>query len=157
MIRRTIVVLIAAFLGFAATAAKSEAPPPIQPKLGMQGELARIDDSVVPSHPDYPNRGMKVLEVTPGLPAARLGLERGDIVVSIDSMRFTDMQGYLQALRCAGQKPSLIIVNVRNGQLVRRSVHLPHQMPPEEELGADPPHSYLVSIDLREDMDPRQP
>lgn len=123
------------------------------PKLGFQGTIVALGPrAAVPAPDGVPNRGLRVDSVKAGTPAARMGLERGDILIAIDTMRFTSLEGYYQALRCSGQRPSIILINVRNGQLTRKSTALPHAAPPDEECGARPPHSYLMSIDLRSDF-----
>ena len=108
-----------------------------------------------PSPDKVPNKGLRIESVRRGWPAAQMGLETGDIVVSIDSMRFSTLDGYRQALRAAGQRPSIVLIDVRTGKLRRKSCNLPHQEPAEEDRKAKPPHSYLMSIDLVEDMNRR--
>jgi hypothetical protein len=96
---------------------------------------------------------MRVDSVRRGSPALRMGLEPGDVVISIDNMRFTTHKGYLWALRCASQRPSLIIHDMRGRGLLRRSCHLPHVPPPEEERHPNPPETYWMAIDLRSDFE----
>jgi hypothetical protein len=50
--------------------------------------------------PDYlfQDKGMRIDGVTADRPAARAGLQRGDIVVRIDTMEVVDMQSYMKAL-----------------------------------------------------------
>lgn len=127
--------------------------PASHPLLGFNGTLVDLpSNSVVPGPGDLPNRGMRVDTISRGTPASRAGLERGDTLISIDSMRFTTFAGYHQALRCSGQRPSLMIIDRRTGRLVRRSVDLPHKEPAEGECGARPPDTYLMAIDLVEDL-----
>jgi S1-C subfamily serine protease len=141
---------------FLVTARSAKAQPLDPPRLGFRGTLVAVDPREIPAPDEFANQGMRVDSVTRGTPAARLGLERGDVIISVDSMRFTTQAGYLHALRCAGQQPSLIIRNVRTGELIRRSVSLPHQLPPDDEAGPQPPDTYLMSIDLAADMNPRR-
>jgi S1-C subfamily serine protease len=123
------------------------------PRLGFQGTVVDLKPDVgVPAPDGVPNRGIRVDSVRPNTPAARMGLERGDIVIAIDVMRFTTLEGYYQALRCSGQRPSIVLINVRNGRLTRKSISLPHEMPSDDECGARPPDSYLMSIDLESDF-----
>lgn len=137
-----------ALLTFATTIQAAETP-----KLGFQGTIVTLGpQAAVPAPDGVPNRGLRIDSVKAGTPAARMGFERGDILIAIDTMRFTSLEGYYQALRCSGQRPSIILINVRNGQLVRKSTSLPHQVPSDEECGARPPDSYLMSIDLRSDF-----
>jgi hypothetical protein len=140
--------------------ASSESVPPggqeaQQPKLGFTGTLVDLDPRIgLPTLEELASRGMRVDQVTAGTPAARMGLERGDILISIDSMRFTSQEGYLHALRCAGQRPSLIIYDTRTKRFIRRSVELPHAELPLDEAVPRPPHSYWMSIDLESDFKP---
>lgn len=123
------------------------------PRLGFRGTVVDLGRAAVVPAPDgVPNRGLRVDAVQANTPAARMGLERGDIIVAIDIMRFTTLEGYFQALRCSGQRPSIVLINVRNGRLIRKSIALPHQTPPDDECGARAPDSYLMSIDLESDM-----
>jgi S1-C subfamily serine protease len=123
------------------------------PRLGFQGTIVTLGSrAVVPAPEGVPNRGIRVDSVKIGTPAARMGLEKGDILISIDSMRFTSLAGYFQALHCSGPRPSLLLINVRNGQLTRKSTSLPHAMPSDEKCGPRPPDSYLMSIDLESDL-----
>lgn len=142
-------------IGSGAALSRAEAQVPVQPRLGFSGTLIDLNPRLdIPAPEGIVSRGMRVDSVTRGTPAAHLGLERGDVVISIDSMRFTTQAGYLHALRCAGQKPSLIIRNIRTGELIRRSVSLPHAEPPVDQAGPQLPDTYLMSIDLAADMFP---
>lgn len=126
-----------------------------QPRLGFSGTLVDLDPRIgLPTLEELPSRGMRVDQVTVGTPAALMELERGDIVISIDSMRFTSQAGYLHALRCAGQRPSLIIHDVRTKRFIRRSVDLPHVELPLDEAVPHPPETYLMAIDLESDFRP---
>jgi len=123
-----------------------------QPRLGFEGSLVKLSPRTVPAPDDTPNMGMRVDSVQRGGSAWRMGLERGDIVISIDSMRFTSREGYLHALRAAGQRPSIILVDVRTGQLKRRTCNLPHRELSEADREPKAPDTYLMAIDLAEDM-----
>lgn len=123
------------------------------PRLGFQGTVVDLGrNAPVPSPDGVPNRGIRVDTVQANSPAARMGFERGDVIVAVDVMRFTTLAGYFQALRCSGQRPSIVLINVRNGQLVRKSTSLPHAVPSDDECGARPPDSYSMSIDLESDF-----
>ncbi len=138
--------------GIVTSSLRAEAPPQGQPKLGFTGTIVDMPkDFEIPAPEGLPNRGIRVDRVNASGPAAKMGLERGDIIVAIDIWRFTTLEGYLQALRCAEQRPSIYIRNVRNGKLIRRTIDLPHQVN-EEECMAKSPHTYWIAIDLEEDM-----
>jgi S1-C subfamily serine protease len=125
---------------------------PKQPLLGCSGNLVDMPKRLVPSPDKVPNKGLRIESVRRGGPAAQMGLETGDIVVSVDSMRFSTLDGYRQALRAAGQRPSIVLIDVRTGKLRRKSCSLPHQEPTEDDRKANKPHSYLMAIDLVEDL-----
>jgi len=116
-----------------------------QPYLGFCGETVRL-----PAYLRLPSkaRGMYVYHVHRGTPAAEAGLESGDIVVTIDGMGFRTRAGYLKALRYASQRPSLVVVDVRTGRLVRVSCRFPHKQE-RRRLDGDP---FPLIIDLISDM-----
>lgn len=151
MNRRTLLSGAAVAATLLITASSWGIPP--SPALGVDGDIIDLPRrSVVPAPSDSPNRGFRISRVHPRTPAAAMGLERGDIIISIDSMRFNSMRGLRHALTCAEQRPSLVIVNVRTGDFVRRSVKLPHRRPDPEDCGPQPPDSYGMAIDLESDM-----
>lgn len=87
-----------------------------QPYLGFDGTLVDLPrGSGIP--PQIKVKGMRVDRVKRRTPAARMGLERGDIIVTIDNYGFTSFDGYLAAIRRSWQRPSILIINVRNGKL----------------------------------------
>ena len=134
------------------TASAVAQTPPKQPQLGLQGNLVSLKGRGIPAPDDVPNVGIRVESVKRGTPAAAMGLEPGDIIVSIDSMRFTTLDGYRYALRAAGQRPSILLLDVRTKKVIRRTCHVPHQQAPESEREPRPPETYLMMIDLVEDM-----
>lgn len=133
----------------------SAADLPAQPQMGFRGDIVRLKANTVPAPEGVPNVGIRVDFVRTGSPAARMGLETGDIVVSIDSMRFTTLDGYRYALRAAGQRPSVLLIDARTGKLRRRPCDLPHRQPPENERKPKPPETYVVMIDLVGDLPKR--
>jgi hypothetical protein len=84
--------------------------------------------------------------------AARLGLERGDVIVSIDAMRFTTLAGYEHALGCATDYPSLLIREGQTGQLSHRSGWFPHRQFDLESCRPKPPDSYRMSIAIPSEL-----
>jgi S1-C subfamily serine protease len=119
----------------------SYAAAPRQPLLGFSGHLVRIDRHLGGGR----HYGMHVDSVQRGSPAARMGLERGDIVVTIDNVAFRSHEGYLRALRLAGQRPSLVIIDVRTGRMIRRSCQLPHRQETDDPVSSE---TYRMAIDL---------
>ena len=63
--------------------------------------------------PDYlfDGQGMRIDGVSAGRPAANANLKRGDVVVSIDTVKVTDMMTYMQALSLfdAGQTSTVVV------------------------------------------------
>ncbi len=114
---------------------------PKQPKLGFSGTLVKL--------PQDMGVGMRINRVDRRSPASKMGLERGDIIVAIDNTGFTTWKGYYHALRRASQKPSIVLINVRTGRLIRRSCHIPHQQDWSE---PQPPDSTYLAITLEEDF-----
>jgi len=88
--------------------------PPVQPRLG-------INYTVIPCH------GYRVNYVVWGTPAARMGLEPGDVVLSINGTRLTYNGAHTYALSRAvhtGGWVTLRIRDVRTGWVVTRSGNL---------------------------------
>ena len=54
---------------------------------------------------------MRIDGVSAGRPAANANLKRGDVVVSIDTVKVTDMMTYMQALSLfdAGQTSTVVV------------------------------------------------
>ena len=63
--------------------------------------------------PDYlfDGRGMRIDGVSEGRPAANSNLQRGDVVVSIDTVQVIDMMSYMQALSLfnAGETSTVVV------------------------------------------------
>ncbi len=134
---------------------------PKEPLLGFEGTLVNLpkelglpgpsgsDDKTTP-----PSRGMRVDKVQKNTPAARLGLEPGDILIAVDLMHFTSYKGYHHALRCAEQRPLLLIYDKRAGKMIHRNVDLPHEPLPEAQRVAKLPDTYMMSVDLESEQMP---
>ena len=63
--------------------------------------------------------GARVTAVWPGSPAQRIGLEAGDVIVAIDNQPVRTIADFNRLVENSGRRVSLIIRNVRNGQLVQ--------------------------------------
>jgi S1-C subfamily serine protease len=63
--------------------------------------------------------GARVTAVWPGSPAQRIGLEPGDVIVAIDNQPVRTLAEFNRLVENSGRRVSLIIRNVRNGQLVQ--------------------------------------
>lgn len=79
-----------------------------QPRLGFQG------------HFEW-GVGMVVDYVPWGTPAARVGLEPGDVILSVNGRRLRSQSDYFSALRTSGGRVRLVIEDVRSGGLVART------------------------------------
>jgi S1-C subfamily serine protease len=134
-----------------ALSAEARAARPQEPLMGFQGTLVTLPaNGPVPTvGGEFPNRGIRIDKIKPGTPAAKAGLEPGDIIVSVDLMRFTSYKGYFHALKSAGQRPLVWLVDKRTGKLVHRNIDLPHEQLPENERRPKAPDTYMVSIDPR--------
>jgi len=94
--------------------------------------------------------GYRVNSVRWGTPAARMGLERGDIVVFIGpTMGFTTYEAYMYALRQQGATATIGIINVRTGRLVWDRCRLNHDPRPHE---MEPMPRGLIMVDFRRNM-----
>jgi S1-C subfamily serine protease len=134
-----------------ATVWAEEASVPKQPRMGFEGHLVDISNNL-PAGENVPSLGMQIDGIKRGGPAWKMGLEKGDIIVSIDAWRFTTNKGYLQALRAAGQRPSIIVIDSRAKKLVRRPCSLPHAEPSAEDLKPKKPDSFMMGITLEDDL-----
>lgn len=88
---------------------------PFTPRLGIMG------------HIQY-GRGMVVDSVNHGTVAARLGLERGDMIVRINDRQINNDRGYQEALWSAARYldgyVDLVVVDVRSGRTTHRTGYL---------------------------------
>jgi S1-C subfamily serine protease len=123
---------------------------------GFEGHLVDVAKHL-PGAEESANVGMQVDSVQRGTPAWKMGIEPGDILVSIDGWRFGTMKGYLQSLRAAGQRPSIIVIDARSKKMVRRPCNLPHAEPSEEDTTPRKPDTYLMGITLEGDIKPDGP
>ena len=74
-----------------------------QPYLGFQGTMVA--------------EGMWIASVAHGSPAASIGLEQGDIIVQVNDHKVNSRACYLNALNDSPDLCSVLVRNVRNGQL----------------------------------------
>ncbi len=82
--------------------------PHSTPKLGFYGYIV-------------PHRGMVITRVMPGSEAARIGLERGDVILSINGQQLCHNGDYERALRRSSGHLDLRVRDVRG-----TGVHLLH-------------------------------
>ncbi len=75
------------------------------PKLAFQqtrvkqqtGHSYKVSLGVMPAY-SYSGKGLKVDAVSEGRPAAKAGIQGGDVILKIGEMDIADIQGYMQAL-----------------------------------------------------------
>lgn len=74
--------------------------------------------------PDYmfDGKGMRIDGITDGKPAAKAGMEVGDVVVRIGEMDVTDMMSYMKALGAYNKGDTVPVRVLRKGQEVEKSV-----------------------------------
>ena len=122
-----------------------------QPRLGFSGDLVGLAGQYEIHLPNG-MKGVKIRSVNRVGPARRMGLERGDIILTIDNVAFSSWEGYFAALRMASQRPNVVLINVRNGRPTRRNCSLPHVRDTRYsfEEGRLPPGTIGLSINFRE-------
>ncbi|HEX5103286.1 MAG TPA: PDZ domain-containing protein [Pirellulaceae bacterium] len=82
-----------------------------QPRLGIYG---KFDDGF----------GLAVDRVRWGTPAARLGLEAGDVIRAINGHWLRNERDYWRQLRDSKGEVRLVVVDVRTGRLISRNVFI---------------------------------
>lgn len=128
-----------------------------QPRLGFDGTLVNLPRAFRQDAPKANGRtvrGVRINWVKRGSPAARMGLERGDIIVTIDNVAFSTWDGYYAALRMASQQPRIVLINVRNGRPTSKGCRLPHSVDNRWQPFGNNWHPDTAgwAIDLVEDM-----
>src|SRR6266516_4283244 len=68
--------------------------------------------------PRCPRRGLRLVEVVPGSPAARSGLKAGDLVLSVGRTPVSDAQGIQRLLFADAIGIPLPVTVLRNGAMV---------------------------------------
>ena len=111
-----------------------------QPRLGFKGTMVELSGEYEPLW------GVRVDSVQRRTPAARMGLERGDIIVFIGgTMAFTNLEAYLYALRQQGQETSIGTIDVRTGRLVLAKCYLGHDPEPH---ASEPAPDGVIMVDF---------
>lgn len=72
--------------------------------------------------------GVAVLEVTPESPAAKAGLQKGDLITSLQKKPITDLDAALSILRELKEGESATVVYKRNGKEQKTDIKLPKQL-----------------------------
>ena len=111
------------------------------PRLGFDGELvdypAWIGGApkiaprfITPGAVSKTCKGIRIVSVDHRSIASRMGLERGDIILTVDKQAFSDWEGYRWALRTSDQNVEILTLDCRKrGQaaLTRTIVRVPHR------------------------------
>ncbi|MEM9587442.1 MAG: PDZ domain-containing protein [Planctomycetota bacterium] len=88
-----------------------------QPIGPLAATASRVSTFIAPPNQPSPQRyGLRVNQVVPGSPAARIGLEPGDILVSGNYQPISCKRDLLRVLGSSGGQLQLTVINVRNGQ-----------------------------------------
>jgi len=105
-----------------------------RPQRGYIGVgLQNIDDSIADSLGIPKNRGELIRSVTPGGPAARAGIQQGDVVITVNNRAVTpdESLAYIVSSLPVGSRVPVEVI--RNGQRVTTTIAI-GERPPEEEL-----------------------
>jgi len=81
----------------------------------------KVTLGVVPDYM-YDGKGMRIDGLTEGKPAAKAGLQVGDIVVGIGSNEVTDMMSYMKALGAFNKGDTAPVKILRQGQPLEKQV-----------------------------------
>jgi len=85
--------------------------------IGPVGPVAAVQPRIMPlPGPVGPHYGQRVDNVVPGSPAARIGLEPGDVLVTGNHIPLTCKGELLRAINQSGGHLQLTVINIRTGQ-----------------------------------------
>ncbi len=95
-----------------------------QPKFGIDCTLVRLPQGAqLPGH----LRGYRVDRVRCGSRAARIGLEPGDIIVSVDGFFFSNKRAFDWIMSGVGKTADVGVIDCRTGNLVRLKCRFNHE------------------------------
>ena len=101
--------------------------PQPQPRLGFNGRMEF--------------GGMRVLSVNFNSPAQQMGLEPGDLILSINGMRFGNLNQYYNVLRVAAPHVHLHVRDIRTGHIVAVNGFVP-----SPQLGGVPVNQPIPAV-----------
>jgi S1-C subfamily serine protease len=105
--------------------AAAERRPPFQPVDPPEPEPTRIALGIIPDYADAEDRGVEIVETSPGGPARGAGLRAGDVIVRLGEHAIFSMHDYRIAI--AEYRPGDVIAGVvlRAGRETPFSATLP--------------------------------
>jgi S1-C subfamily serine protease len=119
------------------------APAPLATARGWLGvQIQPLDEGLREAF-DFRKPGVLVGEVSPGSPAARAGILRGDILVSVDGNQVASPEELTDAVREHGPGDSVAIGRVRDGKEQRVNVLLEGTPSPRAPRAPRAPSNYL--------------
>jgi putative serine protease PepD len=94
---------------------------PVDVARRIAGELLKTGSSLTPIigvslDPAFPGPGARVLEVTPGGPAADAGLQPGDVVIALDGRRVSNAENLIVSIRANAPGDVVVLTVVSDGR-----------------------------------------
>ncbi len=117
--------------------------------FGIGGKFVKISDHPN-SLPEMP-LGMLVESVRPNSPAAMTGLEKGDILLMIGDVYFSNAEGYRFALKTSPLLTNIVYIDADSHDMTRGRTLYPHRV--VEHLDDPPEGCEYLSITLTGDLD----
>jgi len=102
---------------------------PVDVARRIAGELLNTGSSLTPIigvslDPAFSGPGARVLEVTPGGPAADAGLQPGDVVIALDGRRVSDAESLIVLIRANAPGDVVVLTVISDGRQSETSVTL---------------------------------
>lgn len=87
-----------------------------QPKLGLQVQDMQNE------------KGVKVLEVMPGLPGDKTGIEKDDIIINLNGKEISGVDDVQEALQFIKSGDTISVTYLRNGKLNTATINFPKKL-----------------------------